>query len=145
MLPCKLYISPSIEISMNTIEKHILVAKALSDKNRIRALFALEQGELCACDIIELLHLVPSTVSKHMGILIKAGLVEGRKDGRWMHYRLSMKNNSGKTRMLFELMREDVQKDVIIREDRKRLRIIIKKCKQRQCALKTIEKRIRSK
>lgn len=126
---------------MKTIEEHILVTKALSDKNRIRVLFALEKGELCACDIIELLRIVPSTVSKHMSILLKAGFVEGRKDGRWMHYRLSMRKNSTKSRMLFELMREDLERDATIREDRKRLRIIVKKCKERQCALETKNKR----
>lgn len=126
---------------MNALKEYILIAKALSDKNRLRVLFALEQGELCACDIIELLHLVPSTVSKHMGILIKAGLVEGRKDGRWMYYSLSMNNNSEKSKILFELMRADIERDATIREDRKRLKVIIKKCKERQCALKTNNKK----
>ena len=126
---------------MNEIKEYILIAKALSDKNRIRTLFALKQGELCACDIIELLRLVPSTVSKHMGILLKAGLVEGRKDGRWMYYSLSSKKTSAKSRRLFVLMKEDLERDATIREDRKHLRVIVKKCKERQCALETNNKR----
>ncbi len=63
-------------------------AKALSDRNRVRALLALRDRELCVCRLIELLQLAPSTVSKHLSILRQAGLVEGRKEGRWMHYRL---------------------------------------------------------
>ena len=64
------------------------VTKALADGNRLRILMALAGGELCVCQIVELLRLAPSTTSKHMAILRQAQLVEGRKDGRWMHYRL---------------------------------------------------------
>jgi ArsR family transcriptional regulator len=67
----------------------IEITKALSDPNRVRALMALRHQELCVCRIIELLQLAPSTVSKHLTILRQAGLIEGRKEGRWMHYRLS--------------------------------------------------------
>ena len=64
------------------------VTKALADSNRLRVLMALGGGELCVCQIVELLQLAPSTVSKHMAILRQARLVESRKDGRWMYYRL---------------------------------------------------------
>ena len=66
----------------------LAINAALADENRLRALLALRGGELCACQIIELLRLAPSTVSKHMAILRQAGLVEARKEGRWMYYRL---------------------------------------------------------
>ena len=64
------------------------ITKALADENRLRALYALQSGELCLCQIIELLGLAPSTVSKHMAILRQARLIEGRKEGRWIYYRL---------------------------------------------------------
>lgn len=64
------------------------VMKALSDPHRVRALGMLSAGELCVCHLIDALHLAPSTVSKHMSILRQAGLVSGRKEGRWMHYAL---------------------------------------------------------
>ena len=66
----------------------IETTKAISDPNRVRALMALRGRELCVCRIIELLKLAPSTVSKHLTILKQAGLIKGRKEGRWMHYRL---------------------------------------------------------
>ncbi len=66
----------------------LYVTKALADETRLRALCALNGRELCVCQLIELLDLAPSTVSKHMSILRQAGLVEGRKSGRWMYYRL---------------------------------------------------------
>ncbi|NLH41627.1 MAG: winged helix-turn-helix transcriptional regulator [Planctomycetes bacterium] len=64
------------------------VTKALADGNRLRVLMALAGGELCVCQIVELLQLAPSTTSKHMSILRQARLVESRKEGRWMYYRL---------------------------------------------------------
>ena len=65
------------------------IAKALSDENRVRALMMLSRGELCVCQLIEMLGLAPSTVSKHMSILRQARLVEGRKQGLWKYYRLA--------------------------------------------------------
>jgi DNA-binding transcriptional ArsR family regulator len=65
------------------------ITKALADEQRVRVLLALRRGELCVCQIVELLGLATSTVSKHMSILKQARLVESRKDGRWMYYRLA--------------------------------------------------------
>lgn len=64
------------------------ITKALADENRIRMLLALRPGELCVCQITELFGLAPSTISKHLSILFQAGLVESRKDGRWIYYQL---------------------------------------------------------
>jgi ArsR family transcriptional regulator len=68
------------------------ITKALADGNRLRVLMALTNGELCVCQIVELLQLAPSTTSKHMAILRQARLVESRKEGRWMYYRLPDRN-----------------------------------------------------
>jgi DNA-binding transcriptional ArsR family regulator len=64
------------------------VTKALSDVQRLRILMLLRAGELCVCQLIAVLGLAPSTVSKHLSILSAAGLVDSRKDGRWAYYRL---------------------------------------------------------
>ncbi len=72
----------------------VKITKALADENRLRALAALNGRELCVCQIIALLGLAPSTVSKHMSILRHADLVESRKEGRWMHYRLPVKGEA---------------------------------------------------
>ena len=70
-------------------DSFVVITKALSDPHRVRALCALRKGELCACQIIELFNLAPSTISKHMSILKQAGLVDSRKDSRWVYYRLA--------------------------------------------------------
>jgi len=72
-----------------TLEELADVASALGEPKRLHALGMLSHGELCLCDLTEGLGLSPSTVSNHMAILKRAGLVETRKDGRWMHFRLS--------------------------------------------------------
>lgn len=76
------------------------ITKALADENRVRALMMLAGGELCVCQIIEMLGLAPSTVSKHMSILRNAGLVETRKDGRWIYYRLAGGNANAANEIL---------------------------------------------
>lgn len=63
------------------------ITKALADSNRLRILMALRRGELCVCQITELLRLAPSTVSKHLALLHGARLLESRKDERWIYYR----------------------------------------------------------
>ena len=67
----------------------LAVTKALSDPNRVRTLMFLQGGELCLCQIIKMLALAPSTVSKHMAILYNARLIESRKEGRWVFFRLA--------------------------------------------------------
>ena len=70
------------------MESIINISKALSEENRLRVLMALQKRELCSCEISELLALTDSTVSTHMAILKRAALVESRKEGRWVYYRL---------------------------------------------------------
>ena len=63
--------------------------KALADDTRLRILALLQAGEVCVCDIHGSLALPQPTVSRHLAYLRKAGLVEGRKDGQWVHYRIA--------------------------------------------------------
>ena|ERR1700730_11669236 len=70
------------------------VTKALADQHRVRLLLALRHGELCVCQITELFDLAASTISKHLSILYQAGLVDSRKDGRWIYYSLPKKTST---------------------------------------------------
>ena len=63
--------------------------KALSDETRLRILALLTHGELCVCDLMVTLDLPQSTVSRHLAYLRNAGLVEDRRQGIWMYYRLA--------------------------------------------------------
>ena len=101
------------------------ITKALADENRVRILMALKDRELCVCQIIDLLQLAPSTVSKHLFILKQARLLEARKDGRWMHYRLA---DSGAPKMVQEALRwidRSVKRDPKVKDDENRLKKIL--------------------
>jgi DNA-binding transcriptional ArsR family regulator len=65
------------------------ITKALADEQRLRLMAGLGEKEVCVCQLTALLGLAPSTVSKHLSILQQAGLIVGRKEGRWVHYRLA--------------------------------------------------------
>ena len=66
-----------------------LVFKALCDENRIRILKLLCGGEKCACKLLDEIHVTQPTLSHHMKILCDAGIVVGRKEGKWTHYSIS--------------------------------------------------------
>jgi DNA-binding transcriptional ArsR family regulator len=72
----------------------VSIAAALADESRARIVLGLALlaekriPELCVCQMTEFLALAPSTVSKHLSILKAAGLLDARKQGRWMYYRL---------------------------------------------------------
>ncbi len=100
--------------------------KALGDETRIRAVLALRDHELCVCQIVELLELAPSTVSKHLQILKEAGLVESRKKGRWVYYRLSESDARGVPMAALDLILATAQNTQTARADRKRLKSILK-------------------
>ena len=63
--------------------------KAFADVRRLRVLHLLRQGEMCVADLVEVLELPQSTVSRQLGILRDAGLVRWREDGLWRHYALT--------------------------------------------------------
>lgn len=71
------------------------VLKALADPVRLRILNVLSHAdEVCVCHLHEVLKLPQSTVSRHLAVLRDAGVVAGRREGTWVHYRLSHKGGS---------------------------------------------------
>src|SRR5688572_13429811 len=65
------------------------VFRALADKTRLRILALIGGNEVCVCHIHDSLGLAQPTVSRHLAYLRRAGLVDTRRDGVWMHYQLS--------------------------------------------------------
>ncbi len=112
----------------------IAITKALSDGNRVRALLALRKGELCVCQIIELLALAPSTVSKHMSILKNAGLVCSRKDERWIYYRLPANpDKTGMVQRALDLTFVSLDRDRQAVDDQDRLADILRMDREILC------------
>ena len=72
-----------------TIEQLESAFKALADQTRLRILALLGNNEVCVCHIHSSLGLPQPTVSRHLAYLRRAGLVDVRRDGVWMHYQVS--------------------------------------------------------
>lgn len=78
----------------NQIKEFVAVMKALSDPNRVKILKLLQHKVMCVCELKEALGLAQPTVSKHLSLLERAGLVESHKEGLWVNYRLTDGANS---------------------------------------------------
>lgn len=71
----------------------VKLIKALADENRLAILHALQEGEKCGCVLLEELRVSQPTLSHHMKILCDAGIVDSCKDGKWMHYSISLEGS----------------------------------------------------
>ena len=80
--------------------------KALADENRLHILELLQGGERCACVLLENLHLSQPTLSHHMKILCDAGMVTGRKEGKWVYYTLNRETARELEALIRDLFRE---------------------------------------
>ncbi|MBW2092938.1 MAG: helix-turn-helix transcriptional regulator [Deltaproteobacteria bacterium] len=116
------------------------ITKALADENRARALIALRGRELCLCQLVELLGLAPSTVSKHMAILRQARLIKGRKQGRWVYYRLSGDEAPAAVREALAWSFKSLAKSAEIEKDAARLKEILKLDPEVLCQAKRLKK-----
>ena len=79
------------------------VFKAFCDENRIRILQKLQTGEKCGCKLLEELNVTQPTLSHHMKILCDSGIVEGRKEGKWTHYKISNDGRKNALKLLKEI------------------------------------------
>ena len=76
------------------MENEAAVFKVLADPTRLRLMVLLSiQGETCVCKLAEALDVADFKISRHLGIMRSAGLVEARRQGTWMHYKLSNARN----------------------------------------------------
>ncbi|MBU0509084.1 metalloregulator ArsR/SmtB family transcription factor [bacterium] len=103
------------------MHEFIRITRALSDLSRLRMLMALANGELCVCQLTEFSGLAASTVSKHMSILREAGLVEARKDSRWVYYRLPGDTVSPLIWRALQFVREHLTADTLVAADAVRI------------------------
>jgi ArsR family transcriptional regulator, arsenate/arsenite/antimonite-responsive transcriptional repressor len=97
------------------------ITKALADPQRLRILMMLRPGERCVCQIVEVLALAPSTVSKHLSLLDAAGLVIARKQGRWIYYRLPDGPAAEPSRLILVWLQDRLKTDPTLRQDARKL------------------------
>jgi ArsR family transcriptional regulator len=108
------------------------IARALSDENRVRILMALRRNEFCVCQITAFLDLSPSTTSKHLSVLKQARLIEAKKDGKWVYYRIANSPDSYEmARGAIEWVSRSIGESPMILRDEKRIKQIMENEKVR--------------
>jgi len=94
--------------------------KSAADPTRVRILKLLEEGEMCGCQIVAVLELSQSTVSKHLFLLKMAGLVKERKEKKWVHFSLDGSRGNPYARKLLATLRGWLNDDLVVERDKKR-------------------------
>jgi ArsR family transcriptional regulator len=97
--------------------------KALGDETRLRIVALLSHGELCVCHIQEALGLSQPNASRQLAVLRAAGIVEDRREGNWVYYRLLPQGDEACDRQLEALVQAFAERDVLRRDVRKLLKI----------------------
>jgi ArsR family transcriptional regulator, arsenate/arsenite/antimonite-responsive transcriptional repressor len=93
---------------------------ALADRTRLRLLNLMRDGEVCVCFFAETLDTNNPKISRHLAYLKRAKLVAGRRDGKWMHYKITEPNNE-KAKEVFAGIMEMLEEDKEMQSDRERL------------------------
>src|SRR5437667_8947312 len=93
--------------------------RTLSDRTRLRLLNLLAPGETCVCELTDTLRVVQPKVSRHLRHLRRAGLVEARRDGKWIHYRWA-RHGDPLVRHVLAGLRDWMSKDERMTNDRHR-------------------------
>lgn len=106
------------------LETFETVAKAVADPSRVRILKLLECGELCVCQITAVLNLAAATVSKHLAALKTAGLIQQRRDGKWVFYRVADRELNMYAQHFLSLVGASLKDDPTVSEDRRILAMV---------------------
>ncbi len=96
----------------NQHEETAKVFKALCDPNRLTIIEMLQNGEKCACRLLDDLNIRQSTLSHHMKTLCESGVVDCRRDGKWMYYSLNKQGCEKAYSILTGIMEAPVQSNV---------------------------------
>src|SRR5258707_8617614 len=78
---------------------------ALADRTRLRLLNLMRDGEVCVCFFAETLHTNNPKISRHLAYLKRAGLVTGRREGKWIHYSLNEPKNAQAAELFASLLK----------------------------------------
>jgi ArsR family transcriptional regulator len=94
--------------------------QALGDTTRLRLLNLMGEQEICVCYFVEILEQGQPKISRHLAYLRRAGIVEARRDGKWVHYRIVMPPNIGASQVLRQTL-EWLKEERTMQSDRARL------------------------
>jgi ArsR family transcriptional regulator len=108
---------------MSTKQSHFnkeLFFQALGDTTRLRLLNLMGDEELCVCTFVQILAQSQPKISRHLAYLRRAGIIEGRREGKWMHYRVVPPIDEGAAKLLRKTLKW-LQDDRLMQSDRTRL------------------------
>jgi ArsR family transcriptional regulator len=94
--------------------------RALADRTRLRLVNLMGDDEVCVCFLVEALKLTQPKISRHLAYLRRAGIVTARREGKWMHYRVSSPPD-GHAAGIFAAVRSALAEDKEMQLDRSRL------------------------
>jgi ArsR family transcriptional regulator, arsenate/arsenite/antimonite-responsive transcriptional repressor len=94
--------------------------KALADRTRLRLISLLGDSEVCVCFLVEILRTSQPKISRHLAYLRRAGVVAARREGKWMHYRLTEPPDEHAAR-IFREVRVALVEHPDLQHDRERL------------------------
>jgi ArsR family transcriptional regulator, arsenate/arsenite/antimonite-responsive transcriptional repressor len=86
-----------------TFDKELFF-RALADRTRLRLLHLMGADEVCVCFFVEILKTNQPKISRHLAYLRRAGIVDARREGQWMHYRITEPSDADAARVLKDVM-----------------------------------------
>ncbi|MDQ6859745.1 MAG: metalloregulator ArsR/SmtB family transcription factor [Verrucomicrobiota bacterium] len=98
----------------------VTIFRALADETRLRLFSLMGKDEICVCYLVEILGSSQPKISRHLAYLRRAGLVAARREGKWMHYRVTSPGSEGVRRIL-NAVRSWLNVDSEMEKDRQRL------------------------
>jgi ArsR family transcriptional regulator len=104
---------------VKTVDKEVFF-KALADRTRLRLLNLMRGDEVCVCFFVEILKTNQPKISRHLAYMRRAGIVDSRRDGSWMHYRIVEPPDQDAARLLREVLAW-LANDREMQRDRERL------------------------
>jgi ArsR family transcriptional regulator len=96
------------------------IGQAIVDPTRVRVIAALRYGELCVCELVDALEISQSTLSTHLQVLRQTGVVNTKKEGRWIYYSLTDQKR-GLIEAIFSQIQPQSDSDPRLRRDSKRI------------------------
>jgi ArsR family transcriptional regulator len=110
-----------------------IIFKALSDDTRLRVIKLLQERELCVCELMQVLDMSQPRISRHMSVLKNAGLVEDRREGKWVHYFLCNGTDNEDIKRILQSFSQMANDNQLVQEDKKKLKKALRLSEKKIC------------
>ena len=115
------------------MKKTANIFKALSDETRLRVVKLLQERELCVCELIQVLNMSQPRISRHLSVLKNAGIVDDRREGKWVYYSLCNETRNNKVKTILEAMSLLADDNSVVKKDKKNLKRAVRLSKIERC------------